>query len=75
VVEVPVGEDDPARTAPRIDRVEHRRDVLAEVGPGVDDPARIAADEPRVRALERVRRRVVRAQQLDVVGGEDAAED
>ena len=37
---------------------------------GVDDPARVAPDEPRVRALERVRPRVVGADECDVVLGE-----
>ena len=42
-------------------------DVLVERRARVDDPARVAPDEPRVRAAQRERARVVGADQRDVV--------
>jgi hypothetical protein len=41
--------------------------VLVERRAGIDDPARVAPDEPRVRALERERSGIVRAQERDVM--------
>jgi hypothetical protein len=59
VVGVVVGERDPGRATAADGLLEDVVDVVVERRSGVHDPARITADDPRVRAGERERSRVV----------------
>jgi len=66
VVQMIVGDRDPAGAAAGVDLRGHRVEVLREVGAGVDHPGRVAADDPGVRARERVRAGIAGAHARDV---------
>jgi hypothetical protein len=66
VVGVVVGEHDPARAATRLDSGGHRGDVRRQRRTGIHHPRGIAPDDPRVRAAQRHRRRIRRADEGDL---------
>ena len=72
VVGVVVRERDPAGAAAARDLRGDRVEVGGERRAGIDHPRRVAPDDPRVRAVERVRARVVGPQARDPVVGEVA---
>jgi len=66
VVLVVVRDRDPSGAAARLDRGGDVLDVLGDVGAGVDHPRGVAADDPRVRAGQRVGARVLGPDARDV---------
>jgi hypothetical protein len=54
-----VGEGDAAEATPGVDLGSQCGDVVIEIGAGIDQPRRVSANNPRVRAGQRERPRVI----------------